>query len=97
MIARAISAHAGALAEDPKILLLDELTTFLDYEDQMGVLDAVRRITREENEVTAVWVTHRFEELEYADAATYMDDGKLVFTGPPARMKEYLSQLGATV
>lgn len=38
--------HAGALAENPRILLLDELTTFLDMEDQFGVLQAVKRVTR---------------------------------------------------
>ncbi|GFR41402.1 hypothetical protein Agub_g2081, partial [Astrephomene gubernaculifera] len=62
-------AIAGALAEDPKLLLLDELTTFLDREDQFGVLQAVRSIASARNDVTAIWVTHRFEELQYADAA----------------------------
>lgn len=47
--------------------------------------------------MTAVWVTHRFEELEYADAATYMDGGKVVFSGSPAAMKQHLTRLGATV
>ncbi|GLI68815.1 hypothetical protein VaNZ11_013317, partial [Volvox africanus] len=68
-------AIAGALAENPKLLLLDELTTFLDREDQFGVLHAVRSITSAHNDVTAIWVTHRFEELRFADAASYMENG----------------------
>ena len=35
-------AIAGALVEDPYVLLLDELTTFLDEADQAGVVRAVR-------------------------------------------------------
>lgn len=54
---------AGALAEDPKLLLLDELTTFLDVEDQIGVLQAVKSITQQRRDVTAVWVTHRWDTL----------------------------------
>lgn len=42
------------------MLLLDELTTFLDVEDQFGVLGAVRDITRARADVTAIWVTHRW-------------------------------------
>lgn len=55
------TAVSGALAENPKVLLLDELTTFLDVEDQVGVLEAVRSITHQQRDVTAVWVTHRSE------------------------------------
>ncbi|MEW5309831.1 MAG: hypothetical protein WDW38_001684 [Sanguina aurantia] len=87
----------GALAEDPKVLLLDELTTFLDVEDQFGVLSAVRSITHQKQDVTALWVTHRFEELEYADAASYMDNGRVVYTGDPTQMRAYLKKLGAPV
>lgn len=65
--------------------------------DQFGVLEAVRRVTRARRDVTAVWVTHRFEELEYADSATYMEAGRAVFSGPPARVRDYLRQLGATL
>ncbi|KAF6254440.1 P-loop containing nucleoside triphosphate hydrolase protein [Scenedesmus sp. NREL 46B-D3] len=90
-------AIAGALAEDPKLLLLDELTTFLDVEDQFGVLEAVRAVTHARRDVTAVWVTHRFEELAYADAASYMEDGRVVFTGSPHQMKARLRALGARV
>eukprot|EP00878_Enallax_costatus_P029133 GHUV01031563.1.p1 GENE.GHUV01031563.1~~GHUV01031563.1.p1 ORF type:complete len:122 (+),score=18.55 GHUV01031563.1:266-631(+) len=89
--------HVGALAEDPKLLLLDELTTFLDVEDQFGVLEAVKAVTHQRKDVTAVLVTHRFEELAYADAASYMEDGRVVFTGSPEQMKARLRAMGASV
>ena len=91
------SLLSGALAENPRLLLLDELTTFLDVEDQFGVLDAVRNITQVKGDVTAIWVTHRFEELEYADMASYMVDGKIVSTCRPERMRAFLRTLGAPV
>ncbi|KAL4459111.1 hypothetical protein ABPG75_013976 [Micractinium tetrahymenae] len=128
-------AIAGALAECPQVLLLDELTTFLDYEDQENVLQCVRRIVdssrrqqaqqvqqqaaagaagagaaaataggqqvahaaAEEAGVTALWVTHRLEELEYADSVSYMDGGRIAFSGSPAEMKAYMRRLGAPV
>jgi len=49
-------AIAGALAQRPTVLLLDELTTFLDGEDQGTVLAAVRALTRPGAGVTALWV-----------------------------------------
>jgi ABC-type transport system involved in cytochrome bd biosynthesis fused ATPase/permease subunit len=47
------------------ILLLDELTTFLDAEDAAGVLAAVRAAVAARG-VAALWVTHRLEELRGA-------------------------------
>lgn len=84
-------AIAGALAERPSLLLLDELTTFLDPEDQMSVLRAVRDVTA--TGVTALWVTHRLEELPFADAATYMEDGAVVTTGTPDSVGRFIEQL----
>ena len=40
-----------------QVLLLDELTTFLDDEDQGGVLRAVRDVTSGDRRVTALWVS----------------------------------------
>lgn len=74
-------AIAGALAEACKVLLLDELTTFLDESDQVGVIKAVKNSLDSSKDVTALWVTHRLEELEYADGAVYMEDGKVVVQG----------------
>ncbi|EIE19028.1 P-loop containing nucleoside triphosphate hydrolase protein [Coccomyxa subellipsoidea C-169] len=90
-------AIAGALAQCPKVLLLDELTTFLDGEDQRGVLEAVRSCVGGPDQVTALWVTHRLEELEWADSVSYMDQGRIQFTGSPKEASEYLRRLGAHV
>lgn len=53
-------AIAGALVANPNLLLLDELTTFVDREDQERVVECVKRIVRDGSGVTAVWVTHRY-------------------------------------
>ncbi|CAH1444260.1 unnamed protein product [Lactuca virosa] len=74
-------AIAGALVEECKVLLLDELTTFLDQSDQIGVIKAVKNTLNSCGDVTALWVTHRLEEMKYADGAVYMEDGRVVMHG----------------
>ncbi|KAL5555500.1 hypothetical protein UlMin_037736 [Ulmus minor] len=83
-------AIAGALAEACKVLLLDELTTFLDENDQVGVIKAVRNSLANSEEVTALWVTHRLEELEYADGAVYMENGRVVMHGDAASVMDFI-------
>ncbi|GAB2283148.1 ABC transporter I member 10 [Dionaea muscipula] len=83
-------AIAGALAEACKVLLLDELTTFLDETDQMGVIKAVKNSLSSSSDVTALWVTHRLEELEYADGAVYMEDGKVTMEGDPSMILNFI-------
>ncbi|KAK0604847.1 hypothetical protein LWI29_020102 [Acer saccharum] len=83
-------AIAGALAEACKVLLLDELTTFLDESDQLGVIKAVKSSLGNSGEVTALWVTHRLEELEYADGAFYMEHGKIVMHGDGASIMDFI-------
>ena len=84
-------AIAGALVEEPELLLLDELTTFLDEADQRGVIEAVRRAVDEsDGRVTAIWVTHRLEELEFADGAAYMEDGVVVTLGTGKDIRAFI-------
>lgn len=47
----------------------------------MGVIKAVKDTLSSSKDVTALWVTHRLEEVEYADGAVYMEDGKVVMIG----------------
>ena len=102
---------AGVL---PQVLLLDELTTFLDYEDQDNVLRCVRDIVHassgggsdveggggragssSSSSVTALWVTHRLEELPFADSVSLMEGGKIAFTGTPGEAAQLMRRLGA--
>lgn len=85
-------AIAGALAEASKVLLLDELTTFLDEYDQMGVIEAVKNSVASGGEVAALWVTHRLEELKYADGAIYMEDGQTIIQDDVSSISRFIKK-----
>ena len=71
-------AIAGALASDAGLLLLDEPTALLDPESQRTVLDAVHTLCQKRDQpLTALWITHRLEELDRADGAARMQDGRI--------------------
>ena len=84
-------ALAGALASGSNLLLLDEPTALLDPSSQKSVLKIVQKLTqRSENPMTAIWITHRLEELHYSDGAAIMDKGRL---GPLMSGKDLFHQL----
>ena len=71
-------AIAGALASDASLLLLDEPTALLDPASQQTVLGTVQQLChRSEGPLTALWVTHRLDELDHADGAARMEQGRI--------------------
>ena len=78
-----------------QVLLLDELTTFLDDAGQRSVMEAVRKAVTGPRRVTALWVTHRLEELDWADGASFIEDGRVTVSGSPNDVRRHLKQLGA--
>tara|TARA_B100000700_G_scaffold331744_1_gene467863 strand:- start:76 stop:732 length:657 start_codon:yes stop_codon:yes gene_type:complete len=71
-------ALAGALASEANLLLLDEPTALLDPISQNSVIKLVQGLcNRQEDPKTALWITHRLEELEYCKGAALMENGKL--------------------
>ncbi|MEB3318942.1 MAG: ABC transporter ATP-binding protein [Cyanobacteriota bacterium] len=69
-------AIAGALAAEANLLLLDEPTALLDPDSQAEVLALIRALCdRSPDPLTALWVTHRLEELPMADGAARMERG----------------------
>jgi energy-coupling factor transport system ATP-binding protein len=59
----------------------------------VGVLEAVKNVVSTRSGVTALWVTHRLEELPFADGAAYMHGGKVVMHGSPGKIERYIGRL----
>ncbi len=79
---------ACALISDKNFILLDEPTAFLDRSNQEKVLQTVKNLTRDkENPLTTLWITHRHEELIYADAVAEMKNGYLSDWQEPSKFK----------
>jgi energy-coupling factor transport system ATP-binding protein len=84
-------AIAGALARHCDILLLDEPTALLDPDSQLELVAQVQRLVKERG-ITALWVTHRLNELDYSDGAFLLENGRVVDQGDPARLRQRLMQ-----
>ena len=71
-------ALASAVVSNSNLLLLDEPTALLDPKSQNSVLQVVKQLTRSSiNPITAVWVTHRLEELLFCDGAAILANGSI--------------------
>lgn len=82
-------AIAGAIARHCEVLLLDEPTALLDPDSQLDLVAQVQRLVKSRG-LTALWVTHRLDELNYCDGAFLLDRGHLVDQGDPERLKQRL-------
>ncbi|MEM9926395.1 MAG: energy-coupling factor ABC transporter ATP-binding protein [Cyanobacteria bacterium P01_D01_bin.50] len=85
-------AIAGAIARHCALLLLDEPTALLDPDSQLELVAGVRRLVKSRG-ITALWVTHRLDELNYCDGAFLLEQGVLIDKGEPARLKQLLMDL----
>lgn len=86
-------ALARALVMYPKILLMDEPLSSLDFELNIQLRKEILRIQQQIG-FTLVYVTHNLEEA--FDIATYvvvMKNGNIIQTGPVTEIKEYFTKL----
>jgi ABC-type cobalamin/Fe3+-siderophores transport system ATPase subunit len=86
---------ARSLAQQPRLLLLDEPTANADISHQLSLLDLVRRLTREQG-LGALIVTHEINlAAEFADRMALIKDGALLACGPTPEVMttELLSEL----
>lgn len=84
-------AIAGAISRHCEVLLLDEPTALLDPESQGDLVVQVQRLVKERG-LTALWVTHRLEELDYCDGAFLLEKGRVIDQGQPQQMRTKLMQ-----
>ncbi|WP_269609413.1 ABC transporter ATP-binding protein [Prochlorococcus marinus] len=69
-------AIAGAIVSNSNLLLLDEPTALLDPKSQNSVLKVIKKLTSSSADpITAIWVTHRLEELNFCDGAAIVKNG----------------------
>ncbi|WP_397536558.1 energy-coupling factor ABC transporter ATP-binding protein [Rummeliibacillus pycnus] len=78
-------AIAGALALQPRLLILDEATSMLDPQGRQEVLSIVRAL-REETGLTVLSITHDLEEAIMADRLLFMNGGKKFAEGTPSEI-----------
>jgi polar amino acid transport system ATP-binding protein len=78
-------AIVRALAMDPKLMLLDEITSALDPQLVADVLNLVRELA--ESGMTMVIATHEMSfAREVADKVCFLDAGSILEEGPPSEI-----------
>jgi len=77
---------ARALAQQPKILLLDEPTAFLDISHQMDIYAVLKRLNGEGG-VTVVLVSHDLNlASQYSDQLVLLHEGRVFRVGSPSHV-----------
>jgi polar amino acid transport system ATP-binding protein len=95
------AAIARALVNNPKLMLLDEVTSALDPELVGEVLDLLREL--KSDGITMLICTHEMTfARQVADQVCFLDQGRLLESGPPSqvlgqprepRTQEFLSRI----
>jgi phosphonate transport system ATP-binding protein len=85
-------AIARALVQEPKILLADEPIASLDLRNATIVMDALRRINREDG-ITVISNLHLLQTAkDYCDRIIGMRKGEIVFDGLPGQLSDALAR-----
>ena len=76
---------AGALAQEPSVLLLDEPTTFLDLKHQISTYSLLQELARDG--IAVIAVTHDLNlAASYADRMVVMSRGRIAADGKPEQV-----------
>jgi phosphonate transport system ATP-binding protein len=85
-------AIARALVQEPKILLADEPIASLDLRNATIVMDALRRINKEDG-ITVISNLHLLQTAkDYCDRIIGMRKGEVVFDGLPGQLSDALAR-----
>lgn len=76
-------------ANEPPVLICDEVTSGLDPNSEDQILDLLRSLVRTEHK-TFVNIIHNLGRLDRFDTVAVLYGGVLVFQGPPAQLLAYL-------
>ena len=76
------TAIAGAIAVEPKCLVLDEATAMLDPQARKEVIEIAEELNRTKG-ITIILITHHMDEVIHADKIFVMNQGKVAASGTP--------------
>lgn len=74
---------SAAIAQEAKILLLDEPTSFLDIGYQVEILDLLHRLSREKGVAIVMSIHDINQAISVCDRITLLENGKSAFDGDP--------------
>jgi len=81
-------AIASALISESNFILMDEPTALLDNVTRKKILGIIKSLIHSKNyPITVLWITHRLDELVYADKVSVMRMGKLSSWQDPKHLK----------
>lgn len=69
-----------SLINKPKLLLLDEATVGLDLKSRFDILDYLRHKVHK-GEISVLWITHLFDEVQDSDTLAIIHKGEILQTG----------------
>lgn len=82
---------AKGLIHHPKVLLLDEPSTGLDPNARIELWNHLK-VLKEKQTITVLVTTHLMDEAEHCDELAIINEGKLVCSGGPDRLKRELGK-----
>ena len=81
-------AIASALISESNFILMDEPTALLDKLSRKKILDITKSLIQHKTQPkTILWITHRLDELVYADKVSVMEKGNLSSWQNPNNLK----------
>ena len=80
---------ARAVAADPKILLLDEITANLDSATEERIMSALRNVSQGR---TVISISHRESAMRGCDKLVYIENGEIAAQGEPCQILEFIKQ-----
>lgn len=79
-------AIARAFLRDASIILLDEPTSELDRENEFEIISNLKELFKGR---TVVQTAHRLETIKEFDEISFMQDGKIIYSGKHEQLLEY--------
>ena len=77
---------AMALAQQPKLLVLDEPTTYLDINHQLEIMELLKRLNKEQD-LTVLMVLHELTQaVQYSHYMAVIKEGHLVASGETSKI-----------